>query len=138
MEIGILYSDLTQVWKPFSEIADFRKDGVLMITLTTARGNRKALVKRLWARRNIDGYGWWGEDYYAIGIIDGKFFCRQWDESDLYPRMRPIDNPHVEWEVWPEPVKLFPEGAEVHIFVGKYVPQQQWEEALRIFEAELY
>jgi hypothetical protein len=130
--------ELTIDWKPFAERGGLRRDGVLMITLTTERGIRKKLVWRMWSRRNIEGHDWWGEDYYAVGTIDGKFFCRQWDESDLHARVRPIDDPHAPWEVWPEVTKLFPDRSEVDIFIGKYVPQELWDEALKIFEAELF
>jgi len=142
MEVGILYDDFSQVWKPIAEKADFQLTGVLTITLTLERGNDRARLAGMFSRQNNDivaksDLAWWGEDYYALGVMpDNSFFTYQWAENDelLYARSietgqrtTPIERP-VFW----------PKGADVTVFVGEYLPPDEWEKALKIFETEMF
>ncbi len=138
MEIGILYSDFSQVWKPFDEVEDFRRDGVLAIAITSERGNRKASCARMWSWQNNDivaahGKTWWGEDNYVIGIMpDERFFTTQWAEEDefLYARST-VDGTRKDRIALPP---VFPCDAKVIAFRGEYLPPPEWEKALAIYK----
>ena len=136
MEIGVLYDDLSIVWIPFEKRYDLKPDGILAITLTTERGNRKALVSRLWRRKFSQTYGI-STDYFAIGVDGSAFFVDQWDEYDEFLQYKSQLNPHEN----PYPIKRsrpFPGSSSVVIFSGEYVSPEKWEEAITKFDSELF
>ncbi len=142
MEVGILYSDLSQVWKPFDDLDDFRTDGVLTITITSERGNRQALAARMWSRQNNDIQAardspWWGEDNYVIGVMpDNRFFTFQWADSEAFLHTRSSVDGSVQ-----DPIALsrvFPPQANVNVFRGAYLLPADWLVALAVFEAEMF
>jgi len=142
LQVGILYSDWSQIWKPLSEIELFRRDGVLTITITRERGNRQALSARMWSFQNNDkanpmGVSWWGEDNYAVGIMpDETFFTTQWSDEDEFLWARStIDGQPAGTIVRPS---RFPTEATVVVFRGDYVNPPTWEKALEIFETEMF
>ena len=142
IEVGILYSDLTKVWKPFGDVGDFRNDGVLTITITAERGNRQALLARMWSRQNNDivaahNSAWWGEDNYLIGVMPGNtFFTFQWADGDENIRTRStVDGSDTA------PISLsrvFPPQATLTVFRGAYLEPADWLVALAVFESEMY
>ena len=142
LEIGILYSDFIQVWKPFSDVGDFKKDGVLVIVLTTERGNRKALCARMWNRANRYDVTepWHGGDNYAIGVWGDYFFVDQWDDMDDHLHIRRTDDPHnlsVKQMNIPRPNR-WPSDSTVMVFRGEWVLQDQWHDAIRIMDEEMF
>ncbi len=142
LEVGVLYSDGSMAWAPMDDMTALRLIGVLTISVTAGRGNRRALVARMWSRQNNDlvaarDAAWWGEDNYAIGVMpDGRFFTTQWadGESNLYAR-RIADGARAGIIDYPRP---WPEGAAVTIFRGAYLVPAAWERALAVFEAEMF
>lgn len=142
VEVGILYKDGTQVWKPLEKISDFKKTDVLTITLTTERGNRLALLARMWSYQNNDlvaarNKTWWGEDNYVIGIMpDGRFFTYQYADFDDKFRARSTTDGTDAGEIQRPP--MFPTNATVHAFVGAYLEPKEWEKALAVFETEMF
>jgi hypothetical protein len=127
MHVGILYADMTQDWASFDHVDGLSRDGVLTITLTTERGNRKALVARLW-----------GSDYYALGRIgENYFFTDKWDEGDEMLRIKRLDKPHDTWKPMVRPCR-WPDSAKIVRFVGGYVPPEDWQRALQVFEREMF
>lgn len=138
MEIGVMYDDLSIVWIAFAAIEDLRKDGVLFIVLTTERGNRKALVTRLWDRFNgTEGAGWMGSDNYAVGVGTREFFVTQWNDGVDSLRVRSLVNPHCD-PVTRSRIKSFPSRYKVHTFTGKAVKDARWKVALAKFETEMF
>jgi len=141
IEVGILYSDKTEVWKPLAAVKDFRRDGVIFFAITSERGNRKALCARRWNRQNDDrftpkGLPWWGEDKYAICVMpNGDFFTRQWAETDEFIYLRSgVDG--KDTERIPSPI-TFPAEAVVTKFIGAYLEPPEFEKVLAIFK-EMY
>lgn len=142
VQVGILYSDQVQVWKPVLEVESFRLDEVLTFSFTTERGNRSALKHRMWSRQNNDIVAardkpWWGDDFYAIGIMpDGRYFTTQWPENDrLLYACSCIDGQAagtIERDLG------FPPQATVTIFKGGYLEPAEWEKALAVFETEMF
>lgn len=148
MFIEIMYADFDsegklvgtpRVRNPIEDIGTMRKTAVVFITLTTKWGDRRALVSRMWSKRNIDGPGWWGEDNYAIGFIAGRFFTRQWADEDEFLLTRSLADPN-NTTVQRHPVKVmnWPDAAEVHVFKGAYIPDDDWKIALQVFEKEMF
>ncbi len=141
IEIGILYSDRTPVWKPLTQVGDFKKIDVLTFSFTTERGNRQALKGRMWSRQNNDivarqDKAWWGDDIYYVGVLpNGDYFTTQMPENDEKiatfssdgTRLGNIDCP-----------RTFPADAIMHRFIGGYLEPAEWEQALAVFEAEMF
>lgn len=142
IEIGILYADDQQVWKPIAEKGDFRLDGVLCLTLTTERGNPSAICARMFSFQNNDlvaksNLAWWGEDSYAIGVMpDNSFFTYQWAENDELLYARSIDTGEQTTRI--ERPVFWPSGADVTVFTGEYLEPPEWEKALEVFKTELF
>ncbi len=126
MEIGILYNDFTQVWKPFSEIADFKKEEVLIIVATTERGTRKGLVFRLWEH-----------DTYAIAVESKSIFWDQWDDEDKRIYGRNLDDLNGA-NVFFFKTRQFPAGASMYIFTGGYVEPPDWKAAITVMDNEMF
>jgi len=142
VEVGILYDDLTQVWKPIADVGDFVTDGVLTISITSERGNRQALLARLWSWQNNEtktpqDATWWGEDNYAIGVMpQNRFFTFQWADGDENLQTRStIDGTGLA------PISLsrvFPPQATVTVFRGAFLEPADWLVALAVFEADMF
>lgn len=142
VKMGILYVDGSKVWKPVSDAGLFVKIGVLTFSFTTERGNRSALLLRMWSRQNNDivarrDKAWWGDDIYYVGVMpDGRYFTTQVDENDEKimafsvedgERIGTIDCP-----------RNFPADATIHRFIGGYLEPDEWKKALIIFEREMF
>ncbi len=142
IEVGIFYADGIKVWKPLSEISNFRKDGVLTITLTSERGNRSALLARMWSYQNNDrvakrNKAWWGDDNYVVGIMpDNRFFTYQYsDYDDTFRARSTIDGSDAGTIQRPS---MFPTDAIIYTFIGAYLEPLEWEKALIIFERDMF
>lgn len=142
VELGILYSDLTQVWKPLADVGDFVTDGVLTITITSERGNRQALLARMWSRQNNDIQAqqdspWWGEDNYLIGVMpQNRFFTYQWADGDENLRARSTVDGTDDGTI--SLSRAFPPQATLTVFRGAYLVPADWLVALAVFEAEMF
>ncbi len=143
MEVAILYVGSDEpIWKSLSEVDDFRKDGVLAITLTNERGNRLALFDRMWSRQNRydNERSWHGGDNYAIGIWGDRFFCDQWDDHEDHLHIRKIigsnENKGEQLNL-PRPSR-WPVDANVTQFRGEWVPVVDWHRAIEILEDEMF
>lgn len=142
VEMGILYSDLSKVWKPVSDAGLFIKTGVLTFSFTTQRGNRSALVQRRWSRQNNDivaarDTAWWGDDIYYVGILpNGDFFTAQLpvDDEEIIT-FSDVDGTNTGIATSP---RTFPADAIMHKFIGDYLNPGQWQIALAIFETEMF
>ena len=140
---GVLYAyELTDDWTPINAMLALRLDGVLTISVTARRGNRRGLAARMWSRQNNDIVAardkpWWGEDSYAIGVMpDGRFFTTQWAETDVSLFCRHIaDGGHAGNIDFP---RTWPNGSVVTIFDGAYLPPPLWTQALAVFEARMF
>lgn len=140
IEIEILYADFTKSDRvPIEQAASLRKDGVLFISLSTEWGNRKALVTRMWNRRNrFDAEEkWHGGDHYAVGFYGEFFFVDQWDDMDDHLHIRRLDDPHGRQMNTPRGPR-HPKDAVIHKFKGAWVPIDKWLEALKIFDSEMF
>ncbi len=141
MEIGVMYDDQSIVWSDFADIATLRKEDVLFISMTTERGNRAALVTRLWDRFNGGvGPGWYGSDNYAVGVdpVDDVFFVNQWNDGHDSFRVRSISDPHGSAPVTRLRIKTYPSRYTVQLFIGKAVDNAAWAAAVAKFEAEMF
>lgn len=141
MLLGVMYSDQTIMWVEFADLGALPTSGVLFIAITTERGNRKALVTRLWDRFNgTEGAGWSGSDNYAIGVdaVEDRFFVDQWNDRLDSLRVRSLTDPHGKPTVTRRHVQTFPPGYDVHTFEGKAVNDTEWSAALARFELEMY
>lgn len=137
LEIAIMYVDLSIRRVPIADIETLPTTGVLFISLSSEWGNRSALVSRRSSRRNQEGKIWHGDDNYAVGFLDDKFFIYQWDDFDEILFMRPVASPHDEPQELPRPI-VFPKHSTVYKFKGGYVDMPTWEIALAKFEAEMF
>jgi len=140
---GILYAyELTDDWKPISETANFRLDGVLTLTVTSERGNRQALKSLEWSRQNNDtvvarNTAWWGEDNYAIGLMpDGRYFTTSWPDNDEKIVTRSIIDGALRVPIMAR--RAFPPQAAVTVFIGFYLEPALWTQALAVFEARMF
>lgn len=144
---GLEYAwELTDVWKPFEELSTFRLDGVLAITLTTERGVRSSLVKRMWSRLNRydnEKEPWHGGDNYAIGVWGKYFFCDQWDDMEDHLHIRHVDDPLVlvpgvgKQMNMPRPDR-WPMDSKVTQFRGAWAPVPCWNMAIDIFDTQIF
>ncbi len=142
VEVGILYTSLLQVWRPLAEIGDFKKTGVLTLSFTTERGNRLALLERMWSVQNNDvvakqDKAWWGEDIYYVGVLPtGDFFTTQIPENDEKIIVRSGSHGGTFGTI--DCPRTFPADATMHRFIGGYVDPSAWEIALAIFERDMF
>lgn len=140
IEMEVMYSDFTRSERvPIAEAGTLQNNGVLFIVLSTEWGNRKALVRRMWNRRNrFDAEEpWHGNDHYAIGFLGEFFFCDQWDDMDDHLHIRRLDDPHGRQ--WNTPRgRRHPTDATVYEFKGAWVLPAKWLEALKMFEEEMF
>lgn len=138
IQVGILYSDWTQVWKFISDIDDLRKDGVLTITITSERGNKSSICARMWSLRNDKRFSgaWWGDDKYAIGVLSDSFFTMQWADEDEFFHTRLIEDGSISDKI--PRIQTFPPEADVTIFTGAYLEPPEWKKALKIFKNEMF
>lgn len=142
VEAGLLYSDGAQVWKPVTQMGDFKSFDVLTFSFTTERGNRAALIERRWSHQNNDlvarrDKAWWGDDIYYVGVLpNGDFFTTQIPENDekikTFSGVDGTDTGIVECP------RTFPAEATMHRFIGAYLEPEAWESALAVFEAEMF
>ncbi len=142
VEAGILYSDGEQVWKPTTQMGDFKTFDVLTLSFTTERGNRRALIARHWSYQNNDtrpasDLAWWGEDFYYVGVLsNGDFFTTQIAENDE-KIITFSGNDGVRSGVVECP-RTWPVDATMHIFIGAYLEPAAWERALAVFERDMF
>jgi len=136
VQVGILYDDFSITWLPFERRHELKRDGVLAVAVTTERGNRKALVKRLYRRKFSETYGI-ETDYFAIGVDGSAFFGDQWDDYDEHLRYRSQLKPHDEPTIIRRP-RPFPAGADVIVFTGQYVSTEKWQAATAKMDKELF
>ena len=142
VEVGILYADGAKVWKPLAEMGDFKKTDVLTFSFTTERGNRSALIARMWSRQNNQtnprqSVAWWGEDFYYVGVLpNGDFFTTQLAENDE-KLITFSSNDGARSGVAISP-RTFPTDATIHRFVGAYLEPANWERALAVFERYMF
>lgn len=142
VEAGLLYADGEQVWKPVTNMGDFKTFDVLTFSFTTERGNRSALLPRMWSRQNNDtkaasDLAWWGDDIYYVGVLpNGDYFTTQIPEDDekikTFSGVDGADTGIVECP------RTFPADATMHRFIGAYLSPADWERALAVFEAEMF
>lgn len=142
IEVGILYSDLTPVWKPIADKDDFVKTGVLTLSVTSERGNRQALLARMWSWQNNEAVTpqdspWWGEDNYLIGTMpNNTFFTYQWADNDENLVTRSTVDGTVDGSI--SLSRAFPPQANITVFRGAYLEPADWLVALAKFEAEMF
>ncbi len=141
-EVGILYTGDVRIWKPLAQVGEFKKTDVLTFSFTTERGNRSALVARMWSYQNNDTVArqdkaWWGDDIYYVGVLpNGDFFTTQMPENDeKIITFSGVDGTRSGVTECP---RTFPVDATMHRFVGAYLEPAEWETALAIFEAEMF
>lgn len=142
VEAGIFYSDGAQVWKPVTNMGDFKTFDVLTLSFTTERGNRSSLVERMWSYQNNDTVAlrdtaWWGDDIYYVGILpNGDFFTKQDPEDDekiiTFSGRDGVRTGRVNCP------RTFPADATMHRFIGAYLAPADWERALAIFERDMF
>ena len=141
VELGILYSDQEQVWKPVLDAALFRQTGVLTLSFTWERGNRSAFIGRMFSRQNNERHTpqnkpWWGDDSYGIGIMpNGDYMTKQWSDDDEFLILRSAEDGHITGRV--QVPSLFPAEATVTVFEGAYLDPPEWEKALAVYVAEM-
>ena len=139
LEIGVMYSDNSIVWKDFTNanLLAFVKTGVLFMSFTEERGNRSALVYRHWSRLNREDLGiWHGQDIYYVGINPGtgKLFTHALDQDVFDFRIRDIANPSVQTQVIEAGSITFPPGFVIHTFFGETIDPDVWKTKLTDFE----
>lgn len=108
-------------------------DGVLFVVVTREPGNKAARITRLWPRglRNLRaGKAWHGTDYYVLGVSNGQWFAKQYDEEDWDVTLRSFTGPETQTVRWEPPL---PVGSVV--FTGVQIPGLEWEQALELLEA---
>lgn len=142
LTVMVLYDDLSIRTEPYANIDALPKGGVLAISLTTAPGDRQALVARAWGRQPREKEGlegdWWGTDNYAIVEVQGnRFFTDQWDDDDESWPLHDLDGPAGVSGALARP-KRFPSSATVHQFKGTQIDPAAWRTALAKFEAEMF
>ena len=142
VDVGILYRDEAQVWKPLTQVGAFKKTDVLTFSFTTERGNRAALRARMWSHQNNDfvarrNKAWWGDDIYYVGVLpNGDFFTTQNPENDeKIVTFSGDDGARSGVALCP---RTFPADATMHRFIGAYLEPVAWESALAVFEAEMF
>jgi hypothetical protein len=131
--IQVVYSEKVNVNKfktvevPFKDRKLLQLDDVLFIIMWDNSGikSRKHLLSRSW-----------GSDYYALIVFDEKIVCPllQWDEDFEYLRVRPVDNPHDLSLPRVRCGMNFPDGSDITIFSGSYIPPDEWELATLYME----
>ena len=126
IEVGVMYVDLSTEWSLLEECGRLPRDGVLFIVATTRRGDRKALVRRVWGK---DQYVvWWDADNW---LIEG------YDDTDSFWRVKSLTVPHENWKAYLRRLRWPTGGTTVH-FRGTFVIPEQWKTSLQRFDAELF
>ena len=142
VEAGLFYKNGDQVWKPLTEMGDFKTFDVLTLTFTHERGNRSALIERRWSRQNNDTVAardkaWWGDDIYYVGVLpNGDFFTKQDPEND--EKIITFSGNDGTRSGVIECPRTWPADATMHRFVGAYLEPADWERALAVFERDMF
>ena len=124
IELGVMYSDLSIQWEPLDRISNINREDTLFLTLTSERGNRKAIISRAY-----------GTDFYGLRVTEQYIHLWGWDEQDLYFYMKEIINPSAG-VIKIKKENFIPE--DTIIFIGAYVEPDEWERALKLAEKVMF
>ena len=124
LEIEVMYADLSRRRATIEETNTLPREGVLFIVLSTEWGNRKALRRRIW-----------GFDYYGLWIDHRSWMLEGWDNGDLYWRQWSLRYPDQPYKSRKRPM---PMPRNTLIFRGKGLSQEDWKQALEVFDEEMF
>lgn len=126
MEIEALYTNSSKVRLPYSRISELPTSDLLIIVASTAWGDRKNLVFRLYSH-----------DFYAIALTKTAIFWDQWDEGADRLAGRQLDNLLGDNIYFPRP-SIFPPDATVYQFTGGYIPPADWSAIHKIMNDSMF